>query len=189
MTAFLGIIGGILIAGSFLPYIKDIIKGKTKPHIYTWFIWSVTHTIAAVAIFEGDGGLFATISVASGGFISFIVLLLSFKHGTKNITLFDSITFAAAIVAIGIWWQLDHPDWAIIIITGVDILGFLPTFRKTWLEPRSESLLAWTMYAIGNGAAFLALTSHTISTSLYIIAMIIASAALIGTILYRKKQF
>ena len=185
----LGIVGGLLIAGSFIPYIRDILKDDTKPHVYTWFIWSITHMIAALAIFEGNGGSFAALSVASGGILSFTVFVMSLKHGTKNITAFDTITLIIAILAVFMWWKLNHPEWAIITIVLVDLLGFLPTFRKTWLQPQSESLAAWTLYACGNIAAILAITTYSIMTSFYIVAMIAASTALIATIVFRMRSF
>ena len=183
----LGIIGGVLIAGSFIPYIRDIVKENTEPHVYTWFIWSVTHIIAALAILEGNGGLFAALSVASGGVLSFTILLMSLKHGSKNITAFDTATLITAILAVFMWWRLDHPEWAIITIVLVDLLGFLPTFRKTWLQPQSESLAAWTLYACGNIAALLAITTYNIMTSFYVVAMIAASFALVAVILIRRS--
>ncbi len=185
----LGIIGGVLIAGSFIPYIRDIVKENTEPHVYTWFIWSISHTIAALAVFEGNGGFFAALSVASGGLLSFIIFLLSLKHGAKNITPFDTITMITALLAVFMWWRLDHPEWAIITIALIDLLGFLPTFRKTWNKPQSESVTAWTLYALGNVAALLALATYSIMTSLYIMVMIVASAALVVVIMFRKRHF
>ena len=185
----LGIIGGVLIAGSFIPYIYDIVKSKTEPHVYTWFIWSITHMIAALAIFEGNGGLFAALSVASGGILSFTIFLTSLRHGTRNITTFDTATLIIAIMAVFVWWKLDHPEWAIIIVAFIDILGFLPTVRKSWLDPNSESIVAWSLYACGNIAALLAITTYSIMTSFYIVAMIAASTALMLTIVLRKRFF
>jgi len=186
IKVILGIVGGLLIAGSFIPYIFDIVKKKTEPHVYTWFIWSITHMIAALAIFEGNGGLFAALSVASGGILSFGIFLMSFKYGTKNITTFDTATLVTAIVAVFMWWKLDHPEWSIITIAMIDLLGFIPTFRKTWFRPGSESIIAWTLYAVGNIAALVAITTYIIMTSFYIATMIAASFTLVTIILTRR---
>jgi hypothetical protein len=187
-TVILGTLGGLLIAGSFIPYIKDIVKADTEPHVYTWFIWSVTQAIAAYAILEGNGGIFAALSVASGAILSFVVFFMSFRQGTKNITDFDTATLIIAVLAIVMWWKLDHPEWAIVAIALIDLLGFLPTFRKTWHEPHSESILAWSLFALGNVLALLSLTEYSIMTSFYIVAMIFASMILVGIAAGRSKQ-
>ena len=188
-SLLLGLLGGLLIAGSFIPYIRDILKADTEPHVYTWFIWSVTQAIAAYAILEGNGGLFAALSVASGAILSFVVFLMSLKHGTKNISDFDTVTLIIALMAIVMWWELDQPEWAIVAIALIDLLGFLPTFRKTWHEPKSESSFAWVLFLLGNMAALLALSTYSIMTSFYIITMIIASVVLVALTLRKKRHF
>jgi hypothetical protein len=187
IKTILGIVGGICIAGSFIPYIRDIMKSDTEPHVYTWFIWSVTHMIAALAILEGNGGVFAALSVATGGILSLTIFFMSLKRGTKNITTFDTVTLITAILAVVMWWKLDHPEWAIITIVFIDILGFVPTIRKTWHKPRSESMFAWSVYAFGNIAALFAITTYSIMTSAYIIAMIAASFVLVTIIMIRRR--
>ncbi len=32
---------------AYLPYLKDIFAGNTKPHAYTWLIWLITQGAAA----------------------------------------------------------------------------------------------------------------------------------------------
>jgi hypothetical protein len=189
ISLILGLIGGSLIAGSFIPYIRDILKADTEPHVYTWFIWSITQAIASVAILEGDGGLFAALSIASGALLSFVVFIMSFKHGTKNITAFDTTTLVIALLATFVWWKLDHPELAVIAIALIDLLGFVPTFRKTWHEPRSESFVAWVLFLLGNIVALLTLTTYSILTSFYIITMIIASTILVLLTMRSKRYF
>jgi hypothetical protein len=189
ITLILGLIGGGLIAGSFIPYIRDILKADTEPHVYTWFIWSITQAIASLAILEGDGGLFAALSIASGAVLSFVVFIMSFKHGTKNITAFDTTTLVIALLATFVWWKLDHPELAVIIIALIDLLGFVPTFRKTWHEPRSESFVAWVLFLFGNIVALLTLTTYSVLTSFYIITMIVASTILVLLTVRSKHSF
>jgi uncharacterized protein with PQ loop repeat len=38
MKEVIGIIAVIFTFVGYIPYIMDTIKGKTKPHIYSWFI-------------------------------------------------------------------------------------------------------------------------------------------------------
>jgi hypothetical protein len=188
LSVVLGVGGGVLIAGSFIPYIRDIYKADTEPHVYTWFIWSLTQAIAAMAILEGAGGQFAALSIASGAVLSFVVFILSFKHGTKNVTHFDTIALITAIAAIFMWWKLDHPQWAVVTIATIDLIGFIPTIRKTWYAPKTESQLAWSLFAIGNVLTFFSLSEYNILTSFYIITMCIASFALVGIITLRHKR-
>lgn len=46
MKEFISTIAVILTFVGYAPYIKDTLKGKTKPHVYTWFIWGLVTLIA-----------------------------------------------------------------------------------------------------------------------------------------------
>jgi len=50
------IISSIVSVILFIPYIVDIFKKKTEPHIYSWLIWTITIGIATVAGFKSGGG-------------------------------------------------------------------------------------------------------------------------------------
>ncbi len=42
----ISIIAVLLTFGGYIPYILDTIRGKTTPHVYTWFIWALVTAIA-----------------------------------------------------------------------------------------------------------------------------------------------
>ena len=51
------IIGALLtFIGAYL-YYKDMFSGLTKPHIFTWFIWTLLTGIAFAGQLAGGGGL------------------------------------------------------------------------------------------------------------------------------------
>ena len=62
----LGLVATFLVLVGYIPYLRDIIKGKTKPHIYSWFLWSFVTLIAfALQISGGAGsGAFVTLAAA-----------------------------------------------------------------------------------------------------------------------------
>jgi hypothetical protein len=185
----LGVIGGILITVSYLPYIYHIVKRKTQPHLYTWIIWSLTQTAATVAIIEGEGGIFAAVSIGAGAILALIVLLLSIRYGTNNITRFDTVALTIGLLATLVWWKLDHPVIAILMVSAIEGIGFLPTYRKTWHEPWSESLTAWVLFVAGNICALFALEQYNLMTTVYIATMTIASVLLILLSKHRRDFF
>ncbi|KKU90276.1 MAG: hypothetical protein UY21_C0025G0011 [Microgenomates group bacterium GW2011_GWA1_48_10] len=42
----LGIVATFLVFVGYIPYTRDILKGKTKPHLYSWFLWAFVTWIA-----------------------------------------------------------------------------------------------------------------------------------------------
>lgn len=49
MKEIVGTIAVVLTFVGYVPYIRDTLKGKTKPHVYTWFVWGLV-TLAAFAL-------------------------------------------------------------------------------------------------------------------------------------------
>ncbi|MEK7648642.1 MAG: hypothetical protein AAB400_01855 [Patescibacteria group bacterium] len=177
---------------TFLPYIRDMVYGTTRPHTYTFLIWMITQGTAVVGLWYGGGGLGA-LNLTVGLLFIFGVFLFSLFHGTKNITRSDTIVLVGALAAIGVWWQLHNPVLSVIMVTVIDVLGYIPTYRKTFESPRSETAISWAGAAIGNVLALGALSSYNFMTMSYLIVLslaniIVALICIIRRPLYSKPQ-
>ena len=75
----IGVIAIVLTFIGYAPYIRDIFLGKTKPHVFSWLIWTIVTTIIyALQISAGAGpGSWVTLAVA-------LTLFLVFLLGLKN---------------------------------------------------------------------------------------------------------
>jgi hypothetical protein len=45
-----GVIAVILTFAGYIPYLRDVFAGKTKPHIYSWFLWGFDVLIGALGL-------------------------------------------------------------------------------------------------------------------------------------------
>jgi hypothetical protein len=66
---------------AYIPYFRDIFKGKTKPHAFSWLIWSVMLTIAFIAQLVEEGGAGAWVTGATAILCSAVFTLALFKGG------------------------------------------------------------------------------------------------------------
>ena len=181
------ILATIIGTASFVPYLKDIFKKKTKPHLYTWLVWSITQGTAVAGIIYGGGGIGA-IELIIGTILVFLVFLFSLKYGSKNITKADTFVLFAALLAILVWWKLKNPLTAIFIVSLIDLLGCIPSFRKTFIEPWSETVLTWFGFALSNCFAILALHEYNFLTLTYITSLTIANLGL-GILCLIRRPF
>ncbi len=167
------------------PYIKDIFSFKTKPHVYTWLIWSLTTGTAALAAYYGGGGV-GSINLILMFFVTFGIFLISIKYGTKNITISDTIILITALLAILIWWQLQQPLISVLMVSAIDVIGYFPSFRKSWYEPWSETIISWLGFALANIFAILALSEYNFLTVTYLFSIMSANATLFLICLMRR---
>src|SRR3972149_8686682 len=103
---------------AYIPYISDTIKGKTTPHLYSWFIWGFLGAIVyALQVAAGAGvGSWVTLSVAV---ISFLIFLLGLINGKKDITRSDTVFFVLSFVALLLWRIAKQPVLSVILAVSV----------------------------------------------------------------------
>jgi hypothetical protein len=82
---------------AFFPYIRSIINGAIKPHVFSWVIWGTTTFVVFLAQLEGKGGAGAWPIGVSGSITIFIALLAYFKRADITITKIDWLFFVSAM--------------------------------------------------------------------------------------------
>jgi hypothetical protein len=171
----------------YTPYVKDIFKGKTKPHIFSWLIWGiVTAIIFALQVSAGAGfGSLVTLSVS---LISWLIFFKSLKNGEKNIKRVDIIFLIMALVAIPLWLIVKQPVLSIILLSTIDMLAFAPTVRKSWNLPYSETLSLYVITTFRHTLSIIALEQYNIITYLFPTTWVIANAFFSILLIVRRKR-
>ena len=187
LTILFGSLSSVIAFVSFWPYLKDIIARKTTPHMYSWLVWTILQMMAVIAILR-ENAFWSALGVAVAGLVSLSVFLLSFKYGTKNVTLFDSICLGGAFAAIAVWIFANDVLLSIVLITLIDFIGFLPTYRKGYEEPHSETLFLYVCSAFSNIFALLSITQYSIESSLYVTSLIVSNVMFVGIVLMRRHK-
>lgn len=187
MKEIIGVIAVILTFVGYVPYILDTVKDKTKPHIYSWFIWAfVTFIIFALQIMGHAGaGAFVTLATA---ILCLTIFILGLKNGQKDITRFDTVTFIISLIAVIIWIFAKQPAISNILIITINTLANLPTIRKSWNSPYSETLFTWEMGAIRNLLGLLALANYSLFTWLYPVTNLLINVLVSILLIIRRKQ-
>lgn len=88
-----GIVVVLLTFVGYVPYIRDIIKGKTKPHVYTWFLWGLVTSIAFALQISDRAGIGSLVTLAAA-IVCFIIFFFGMRIGEKNITFSDKISLS-----------------------------------------------------------------------------------------------
>lgn len=187
MKELIGVLAAALVFVAYVPYVRDILRGKTKPHPYSWFVWGfITSIIFAIQVSEGAGaGAYVTLTVAV---LSFVVCFFGFKNGTKDITKLDTIFFILALLATGVWLFAKQPVYSMILLVGIDILGFAPTIRKAWNKPGEETLSTWGINGFRHALSILAIQKYSLVTVLNPAVWTLANAVFSLILIFRRKK-
>lgn len=172
----------------FVPYIRSIRAGRTRPHMFSWIIWGLGTFVVFLAQLAGGGGIGAW-PIGVSGLITFYVAWLAWTHRADTaITRADRLFFMLALAAIPAWATTSDPLWAVVILTTVDMAGFGPTFRSAWASPHTERIGFYAWAAVRNLLVVLALEHHSATTVLFPAAVGIGSLTLAGTIAVRRRM-
>ena len=167
-------------------YIRAILPGKTKPHVFSWFIWTLTIGIAAAAQYVDHAGA-GTVPMAIAAFNCLVIAVLSLFFGEKTITRSDWVAFLVALSAIPLWVATGNPLYAVILVALIDTIAFYPTYRKSWNKPRQENAATFAFFTLGSVMTCLAVENRTLVTMLYPVTLLIMEASVPVMLLWRRK--
>lgn len=94
---------------AFVPYIRAIILGATRPHVISWGIWGATTFVVFLAQIEDHGGVGAWPIGVSGGMTMLVACLAYWKRADMTVTRTDGWFFVAAMSSLPLWYLAADP--------------------------------------------------------------------------------
>ena len=186
---FKQILGGItvlLAIISYIPYLKNTISGKTRPHAFSWLIWLILTTVGffiQISNGAGAGAWFNGLMII----ICAVIMTFGFIKGRKEIVFIDGICMALAFIAIYYWLIIKEPTLSLILVVVADALGMIPTIRKSYIHPYSETLETYAINAFRITIAIFALEKFSFLTASYHVYMILATILMVSLLTLRRK--
>ncbi len=183
----LGILATLITLISYAFYYRGIFKGKTKPHFFSWFIWSILVGIAfAAQLTKGAGpGAWATGVTA---LLCLSVAIVAFFKGTRDFPLVDWLCLTASFVAIALWVYTKDPTASIILITLTDLIAYIPTVRKSYHRPHEETLITYVLSAVIWTIGLFALESFALANWLYTGSLILTNVLFVTMVMIRRRS-
>jgi hypothetical protein len=185
MKDILAVIAAVIAIAGNLPYVRDAFTRRVKPHPYTWLVW----TIVSAIVFFGQIAKGAGIGALPAGvaeIFTIIIFLFSLQYGFKYVKKTDKYFLIAALLGIIPWLIYDNPTISIIIAVTIDLIAFVPTIRKTYLHPDTETPILYGSNVLRHVLTLFSLQAYNIATMLHSIAMIITNTTMVGLILKEK---
>lgn len=178
LKEFLVIIASLLALVGNIPYLVDVVKGKVKPHPYTWFVWSIVSIVVFFGQLAKGAGLGA-IPTGVSEIFTVIIFLFSIKYGFKNPPKIDKYFLALALVGLAPWIITNDPTISVITVVSIDLVAFIPTLRKTYHHQESETALLYFTNVLRHCLILSTLGAYNIATTLHSISMIITNTLMV----------
>jgi hypothetical protein len=127
------ILSGVVTIVAAVPYLIEIIRGKAKPRIVSWFTWSLLTGIGCAAAFA-EGQVASGVLLLCATIEVLLIAVLGFKHGDRKFERFDIVCQIAALAGLLLWFIFNSPAIAVVAAVAIDLVGALPTFKHSWLK-------------------------------------------------------
>lgn len=179
MNDFLGVAAGLVGILGYIPYVKDILRGTTRPDRIAWLIWLLEYTALLFAqIFEGATHSLWLIGLQLLGVI--IVFILSLQKGLGSFNRQAWLLLATVAATLLLWWATKSGALAILVLLSVEAIGVAITAKKVYQHPGSETLTMWVCIGIGGLLGVLAVGVHaSLILYAYPLALILMSGSVI----------
>lgn len=176
----IGLISGILVVVSVIPYAWRTWQGKICPNVTSWGLWSVLGL--ALLLTYRSSGAEANVWPAVFGFTNptLVTILALIKRGEK--TRFNRLEWACiaiCLVSFGMWLLLRHDkhlaQYALYLAIVADAVAAIPTIVFVTKHPDQDRPFAWGMFAIAYILTLFAVPEHTFANYVLPIYMFLGS--------------
>lgn len=187
-----GVIATILIFFSQLYEIRSIFvadpvtKQKTRPSRSTFWIWTVVQAMM-VGSYIATGETFAAGVGVAYAVTILAIAILSIRYGYSQWEKLDSLcVFGMAVtVVLGLIFR----STMVILVSAIliDAIGCIPTVKKVWEDPGSESRWAWAITVVACVVNFGAVEHWGAESFLYLPYLLIVNSVIAYGIWFSPK--
>jgi hypothetical protein len=165
-------------------YLRDTLRGTTRPNRVTWLLWAVAPLLAAaVEVNEGVG--LRALPTFMIGFMPLLVFAASF-HNAAAVWKVRRIDYACGVMSVvgtAVWLVTRNGALAISAAILADFLAGVPTVMKSWTHPETETVYSYVGAVISMAIVLLTIQHWTFDVAafpIFIVCMASVEVFLVG---------
>lgn len=187
MIEYLVIAGALLNLSGSIGYARDTLAGRTKPNLVSFVLWATAPIIGAAAGFA-QGGKWEVVPVLMTGVGPLLTIIASFftKGRRWQLKRFDYICGIFSVLALILWRTTHEPNIAIFFAIISDALAAIPTIRKSWTHPWTETQWVYIAAGISQCTAFLAAPQASFAAWAFPIYLLLCCSLIAGILGWRR---
>ena len=185
LVVVLGISAGLIGVADTIPYVRDTLRGSTRPHRGTWLIWGVLAVVVCLSQYA-DGASWSLIMAAVQAVLTTGIFVLSIRRGEGGVSPVELLMIAIATAGVVGWIVADEPLVATACVVAADLLGAAMMVPKTYRDPESETLVTFAFASLGGALAAGAVGAVDLSLLLYPAYFCMVNGAIALLIVHRR---
>jgi hypothetical protein len=110
LLPLLGVAAGLIAVLDTVPYLRDVLRGTTRPHPGTWLIWSALAVVVCLSQWA-DGASWSLIMTLTQAVVTTAVFALAVVRGKGGMTRADVMLLAVAAAGVAGWLLSGDRPW------------------------------------------------------------------------------
>ncbi len=165
-------------------YLRDTLRGTTKPNRVTWLLWAIAPLLAAAVELDEGVGLRA-LPTFMVGFMPLLVFVGSF-HNAASVWKIRRIDYACGVMSVVgtvTWLVTRNGVLAISAAIAADFLAGVPTLMKSWTHPETETVYSYMGAVISMAILLLTIQHWTFEVAafpIFIVCVASVEVVLVG---------
>ncbi len=135
---------------SYLVGLKEMLNGKYAPSVFSRVVWLLLAVISFAGVVVSNSTkpsmLLAGIFLLGNA----TICLTSFWKGTRDIGKLEYICLAILVISGLVWITFKAPLVSVAISLFAHFVGAVPTYKRVWEKPSSESTGFWSLFFIAS---------------------------------------
>ena len=181
----LGVLAGVVGIADTIPYVRNTVRGTTRPHRGTWLILGVLAVVACLSQ-RADGASWSLVMAGAQAVLTSVIFLLSIRHGEGGLSPTEVTMIALAGGGVVGWIVADEPVVATACVVMADLIAAAMMVPKAYRDPGSETLATFAFASLGGALAAGAVGAPDLSLLLYPIYYCLVNGAIAALIHHRR---
>ncbi len=150
-----------------IPYWRDVLSGRTIPHLFSVLVWLILVWFNCYVLWLNGEWLWFIPSIIMAISLFFAVIFWVKMFKQIQINWFDYICLILSGLLLVYYFFSQNIINTVIFTVIIDFIAFLPTFKKGWLQPWTESILIYLLAWVNQIFTILSLSEFSMETSLF----------------------
>jgi hypothetical protein len=181
-----GVLAVCVAVADTVPYVRDILRGTTRPHRGTWLVWGILAIVVTLSQ-RSDGASWSVLVAAAQAVLILAVFALSIRRGEGGLSSVDALMFAIAAGGVAGWAVAGEPIVATMCIIVADLVAATMMMPKTYRDPGSETLSTFGLASLSGALAVCAVGRVDAGLLLYPAYLCVVNAS-IALVIYERRR-
>lgn len=152
LAPFCGVLAGVVGVVDTVPYVRDMLRGSTRPHRGTWLIWGLLAIVVCLSQ-RADGASWSLVMAGTQAVLTSFVFVLAIRRGEGGLSTADGLLIAVAAAGMAGWVLVDEPLVATAGVIVADLIAAAMMVPKVRRDPGSETLVTFALAGAGGALA------------------------------------